>query len=137
VSRGRSNACNPLAPRIDKNLGNPMVKKVLVRTLADRRWIRLLSVNKPVSLSLTIRIKSTYIPKLTFRQYQTPTVGAPGRGTSCVTTPQTVLMALSDEKPVRDTVLRFGSLDFTFDGLVELSVGAPIDHTSILPLIPL
>jgi hypothetical protein len=28
VSRGRSNACNPLAPRIDKNLGNPVVKKV-------------------------------------------------------------------------------------------------------------
>jgi hypothetical protein len=27
VSRGRSNACNPLAPRIDKNLGNLMVKK--------------------------------------------------------------------------------------------------------------
>jgi hypothetical protein len=45
VSRGRSNACNPLAPRIDKNLGNPVVKTVLVRTLANRRWIRLLSVN--------------------------------------------------------------------------------------------
>jgi hypothetical protein len=45
VSRGRSNACNPLAPQIDKNLGNPMVKKVYVCTLADRRWIRLLSVN--------------------------------------------------------------------------------------------
>jgi hypothetical protein len=45
VSRGRSNACNPLAPRIDKNLGNPVVKKVQVRTLADRRWICLLSVN--------------------------------------------------------------------------------------------
>jgi hypothetical protein len=27
VSRSRSNACNPLAPRIDKNLGNPVVKK--------------------------------------------------------------------------------------------------------------
>jgi hypothetical protein len=27
VSRGRSNACNPLAPRIDKNLGNPVVKR--------------------------------------------------------------------------------------------------------------
>jgi hypothetical protein len=25
---GRSNACNPLAPRIDKNLGHPVVKKV-------------------------------------------------------------------------------------------------------------
>jgi hypothetical protein len=45
VSRGRSSGCNPLAPRIDKNLGNPLVKKVLVRTLADRRWIRLLSLN--------------------------------------------------------------------------------------------
>jgi hypothetical protein len=45
VSRGRSNACNPLAPRIDKNLENPVVKKVWVRTLADRRGIRLLSVN--------------------------------------------------------------------------------------------
>jgi hypothetical protein len=28
VCRGRSNACNPLALRIDKNLGNPVVKKV-------------------------------------------------------------------------------------------------------------
>jgi hypothetical protein len=46
VSRGRSNACNPLALRIDKNLGNPVVKQVWVHTLADRRWIRLLSVNK-------------------------------------------------------------------------------------------
>jgi hypothetical protein len=45
VSRGRSNACSPLAPRIDKNLGNSVVKKVYVRTLADRRWIRLLSFN--------------------------------------------------------------------------------------------
>jgi hypothetical protein len=27
VSRSRSNACNPLAPRIDKNLGNPVVKR--------------------------------------------------------------------------------------------------------------
>jgi hypothetical protein len=45
VSRGKSNACNPLAPRIDKNLGNPVVQKVWVRTLADDRWIRLLSVN--------------------------------------------------------------------------------------------
>jgi hypothetical protein len=39
------NACNPLASRIDKNLGNPVVKKVWGRTLADRRGIRLLSVN--------------------------------------------------------------------------------------------
>jgi hypothetical protein len=46
VRRGRSNACNPLALRIDKNLGNPVVKKVWVRMLADRRGIRLLSVNK-------------------------------------------------------------------------------------------
>jgi hypothetical protein len=27
VSSGRSNACNPLAPRIDKNLGNPRGEK--------------------------------------------------------------------------------------------------------------
>jgi hypothetical protein len=27
VSRGRSNACNSLAPRIDKNLWNPVVKR--------------------------------------------------------------------------------------------------------------
>jgi hypothetical protein len=45
VCSGRSNACNPLAPRIDKNLGNPVVKKVWVHTLVDRRGIRLLSVN--------------------------------------------------------------------------------------------
>jgi hypothetical protein len=51
VCRGRSNACNPLASRIDKNLGNPVVKKVWVRTLADRRGIRLLSVNKPLFLA--------------------------------------------------------------------------------------
>jgi hypothetical protein len=51
VCRGRSNACNPLAPRIDKNLGNPVVNKVWVRTLADRRGIRLLSVNKPLFLA--------------------------------------------------------------------------------------
>jgi hypothetical protein len=50
VSRSRLNACNPLAPRIDKNLGNLVVKKVYVRTLADRRWIRLLSLNKPLFL---------------------------------------------------------------------------------------
>jgi hypothetical protein len=35
VSRGRSNACNPLAPRIDKNLGNPVVK----RCRSIRLWI--------------------------------------------------------------------------------------------------
>jgi hypothetical protein len=46
VCRGRSNACNPLAPRIDKNLGNPVVKRCGVRTLADHRGIRLLSVNR-------------------------------------------------------------------------------------------
>jgi hypothetical protein len=46
VCRGRSNACNPLALQIDKNLGNPVVKKVWVRTLADHRGIRLLSANK-------------------------------------------------------------------------------------------
>jgi hypothetical protein len=27
VSGGRSNACNPLAPQIDKNLGHPVVKR--------------------------------------------------------------------------------------------------------------
>jgi hypothetical protein len=48
VCRGRSNACNPLALRIDKNIGNPVVKKVWVRTLADRRGIRLLSVKTRV-----------------------------------------------------------------------------------------
>jgi hypothetical protein len=47
---GRSNACNPLAPWIDKNLGNPVVKKCGVRTLADRRGIRLLSVNNECDL---------------------------------------------------------------------------------------
>jgi hypothetical protein len=30
-----------------------------------------------------------------------------------------VEMAQSDEQPVRGTVLRFGSLDFAFDSLVE------------------
>jgi hypothetical protein len=45
VCIGRSNACNALAPRIDKNLGNPMVRKVWVRMLADHRGICLLSVN--------------------------------------------------------------------------------------------
>jgi hypothetical protein len=49
VCRGRSNACNPLALRIDKNLGNPVVKKVWVRTLEDHRGIRLLSVNSNCS----------------------------------------------------------------------------------------
>jgi hypothetical protein len=44
VSRGRSNACNPLAPRIDKNLGNPVVKRCRY-VCSDRRWIRLLSIN--------------------------------------------------------------------------------------------
>jgi hypothetical protein len=48
VCRGRSNACNPLALRIDKNIGKPVVKKVWVRTLADRRGIRLLSVKTRV-----------------------------------------------------------------------------------------
>jgi hypothetical protein len=48
VCKGRLNACNPLAPQIDKNLGNPMVKKVWVCTLEDRRGIRLLSVNMPL-----------------------------------------------------------------------------------------
>jgi hypothetical protein len=49
------------------------------------------------------------------------TVGAPGRGTSCITTLARVLGAHPDEQPVRTTVLHFGSLDFVFDGLVELS----------------
>jgi hypothetical protein len=61
VRRGRSNACNPLAPRIDKNLGNPVVKKVYVRTLADCRWIRLLSVNKPLFLVPLPGSKLVYI----------------------------------------------------------------------------
>jgi hypothetical protein len=64
VSRSRSNTCNPLAPWIDKNLGNPVVKKVLVRTLADRSWIRLLSVNT-LSFAFLMNIlditKSQYI----------------------------------------------------------------------------
>jgi hypothetical protein len=51
VCGGISNACNPLAPRIDKNLGNPVVKKVYVRTLADCRGIGLLFVNKPLFLA--------------------------------------------------------------------------------------
>jgi hypothetical protein len=61
VSRGRSNACNPLAARIDKNLGNPVMKKVWVRTLADRRGIRLLSVNKPLFLAPLLGSKLVYI----------------------------------------------------------------------------
>jgi hypothetical protein len=61
VCRGRSNACNPLAPRIDKNLGNPVVKKVKVRTLADRRGIRLFSVNKPLFLASLPGSKLVYI----------------------------------------------------------------------------
>jgi hypothetical protein len=61
VSSGISNACNPLALRIDNNLGNPVVKKVLVRTLADRGWIRLLSVNKPLFLVPLPGSKLVYI----------------------------------------------------------------------------
>jgi hypothetical protein len=61
VSRGRSNACNPLVPRIDKNLENPVVKKVWVRMLADRRGIHLLSVNKPLFLALLPGSKLVYI----------------------------------------------------------------------------
>jgi hypothetical protein len=61
VCRGRSNAYNPLAQRIDKNLGNPVVKKVWVRTLADRRGIRQLSVNKPLILAPLPGSKLVYI----------------------------------------------------------------------------
>jgi hypothetical protein len=61
VCRGRSNACNPLAPRIDKNLGNPVVNKVWVRTLADHRGIRLLAVNRPLFLALLLGRKLVYI----------------------------------------------------------------------------
>jgi hypothetical protein len=61
VCKGRSNACNPLTPRIDKNLGNPVVKKVWVRTLADRRGIHLLSVNKPLFLAPLPGSKLVYI----------------------------------------------------------------------------
>jgi hypothetical protein len=61
VCRGRSNACNPLAPQIDKNLGNPVVEKVWVRTLADRRGIRLLSVNKPLFIAPLPGSKLVYI----------------------------------------------------------------------------
>jgi hypothetical protein len=57
VCRGRSNACNPLAPRIDKNLGNPVAKKVWVRTLADRRGIRLLSVNTTIVMFIVYVMK--------------------------------------------------------------------------------
>jgi hypothetical protein len=31
-----------------------VVKKVLVRTLADRKWIRVVSVNKPLFLALLL-----------------------------------------------------------------------------------
>jgi hypothetical protein len=61
VSRGRSNTCNTLAPRIDKNLGNPMVKKVYVRTLVDHKWIHFLSVNKPLFLAPLPSSKLVYI----------------------------------------------------------------------------
>jgi hypothetical protein len=61
VCRGRSNACNPLAPRIDKNLGNHVVKKVWVGTLADRRGIRLLSFKKPLFLAPLPGSKLVYI----------------------------------------------------------------------------
>jgi hypothetical protein len=61
VCKGRSNACNPLAPQIDKNLGNPVVKKVWVRMLADRRGIHLLSVNKPLLLAPLPGSKLVYI----------------------------------------------------------------------------
>jgi hypothetical protein len=37
-----------------------MVKKVQVRTLADRRWIRLLFVNKPLFLALLLGSKLVY-----------------------------------------------------------------------------
>jgi hypothetical protein len=62
VSRGRSNTCNPLAPRIDKNLGNPVVKKVYVR-----RWIHLLSVNKPLFLAPLPGSKLVYIVWFAFK----------------------------------------------------------------------
>jgi hypothetical protein len=67
VYRGRSNACNPLAPRIDKNLGNPVVKKVWVHTLEDRRGIRLLSVNKPLFLAPLPGSKLVYIVWFAFK----------------------------------------------------------------------
>jgi hypothetical protein len=56
VCRGRSNACNPLTLQIDKNLGNPVVKMVWVRTLADRRGIRILSANTRVPRHVTDRL---------------------------------------------------------------------------------
>jgi hypothetical protein len=55
VRRSRLNACNPLAPRIGKNLGNPVVKRCGVRTLGDRRGIHLLSVNKQLNEEPAIR----------------------------------------------------------------------------------
>jgi hypothetical protein len=61
VSRGRSNACNPFALRIDKNLGNPHGEKGVVRTLANRRWIHLLSVSKPLFLASLPGSKLVYI----------------------------------------------------------------------------
>jgi hypothetical protein len=67
VCRGRSNACNPLDPRIDKNLGNPVVKRCGVRMLADRRGIRLLSVNKPLFLALLPGSKLVYIIWFAFK----------------------------------------------------------------------
>jgi hypothetical protein len=61
VRRTRLNACNPLAPRIDKNLGNPVVKRCGVCMLADRRGIHLLSVNKPLFLAPLPGSKLVYI----------------------------------------------------------------------------
>jgi hypothetical protein len=58
------------------------------------------------------------IPKFTFLWYQTLTVGALGRGTSCVTMPTRAWMAHSDEQPMHTTVLRFVSMDFVIDGPV-------------------
>jgi hypothetical protein len=61
MCRSRLNACNPLAPWIDKNLGNPVVKKVWGPTLANRRGISLLSVNKPLFLVPLPGSKLVYI----------------------------------------------------------------------------
>jgi hypothetical protein len=51
VCKSRLNACNPLAPRIDKNLGNPVVKKVwgpyACGSLRDASFIRQQLVNGP------------------------------------------------------------------------------------------
>jgi hypothetical protein len=46
---------------MDKNLGNPVVKKVLVRTHVDRRVTRLLSINKPLFLAPMLGSKLVYI----------------------------------------------------------------------------